>query len=481
MKLSRFVFKLLPATLKAIAIQSYHTLNGRRFVDLKKWISDNRGDRESNNFIVQESFNRLTNLNSLGRSPRLAIVSPTPPAETGIANYTIETYRHSEFEIDIYSSFSTNIDYLSTVYIAEIIRSRAKIYALDTLPYGRSINDYRAVVFTLGNSYHNLPYMLSLLSISKHSQDIRICIHLHDPFVLTLLRLTCEARGRNFVNDLEKSYGKLSIAERIRVESQDYSMLMERGISGVSALFSGIEIYTFIVNSSAGEKFIRADFENNLNQDSDFRVERIFLPILPPPALLSIIPAEPEHIRIGTFGIPDTAKRTEVVIEAFKLLRKIIPDAELLIAGYSADQYAEQSHLAAVEGIVILDSPNDLELQRAMRSCHLGIQLRQRNTGESSGIVPQLLANQVPVLVSQLGAFSEYGDAVGYVPVNADASQLLELILNELRIGGRRDEAISRLVKDHDPAHFCTRLLDLVSPSPLHLVLKAKMEEMRAQ
>jgi glycosyltransferase involved in cell wall biosynthesis len=468
MGILRKIYKLLPSGLKGMVIQVYYSLSGWHFDDLKKWMTENSSGGGDNSFIAQESYNRLSSLAAGGRSPIIAIVSPTPPTETGIANCTIETYRHANYALDIYSSFSSTDNYLSMAYAAEIMHSRTKIYSLDTLSYGKAINNYRAIVYTLGNSSHNLPYMVSLFRLIDRANDVPVYVHLHDPVVLNLLRIFSYAVGRDFIFELEKVYGKLTDDEKLCAKVENYQPLVTRGICGVTALFGQLGVAGIIVNSVAGETILKADLANSQDPNCQANIERLFHPVFPPSSMP--LPTDRKNIRIGTFGIPSSAKCTELVVQAFRMLREEIPDSELVIAGFNANRYAQHHALNHVDGIIIVDSPSNFELQRTMASCHLGIQLRSQNVGESSGVIPQLLANNVPVLTSKIGAFAEYGDAVSYAPPNVDAAGLLRCIMNELRGQDHREKAMLSFTEAHSPTRFCSNLLDMVAPARLHLI-----------
>lgn len=86
--LARFIYRLLPRVLQTFTKEAYYTLCGWRFDDLKCWVTANAqpriSEQFSNQLIDHESYARLNTSRSAGRAPRLAVVSPVPPADTGI-------------------------------------------------------------------------------------------------------------------------------------------------------------------------------------------------------------------------------------------------------------------------------------------------------------------------------------------------------------------------------------------------------------
>lgn len=461
--LRKKIWRSLPLQIKIFLKRSFQRLTNSdvewHFGDLRVWIAENARNAD-NSFVAQESYNRLLGASNGGRVAKIAIISPTPPAETGIATYTVETYCRSGYEVDIYSIFETVESYLETVYSNLIVNSRCNIYSLNTLPYGKKLNAYQALVFTLGNSSHILPYLLSLAKMDHGTAGIPIFVHLHDPVVLNLLRLVCERRYHPFQDELEKIYGPLEDSEKADIKRQDYRRLIARGICGAEALFGALPIEGIFVNSDAAAKILARDHAVCENPGPAIPVERVFNPVFPSTLKTKTFDGQ-SRIRIGTFGIPGRGKGTDIIVKAFKLLRYEIPDAELVIAGFDARYFAKHHDLKVTDGILVINSPTNTELEKAMSSCHLAVQLRTVNTGESSGIVPQLLANDVPTIVTDIGAFSEYGDAVAYLPPDAEPETLAKMMLDELRFSGQRDDAVRRYVEECDATQFCEQLFKL--------------------
>ena len=105
------------------------------------------------------------------------------------------------------------------------------------------------------------------------------------------------------------------------------------------------------------------------------------------------------------------------------------------------------------------DKPSTERLLALMEGIDVGVQLRAVNTGESSGIVPQLLSRDTPVVLSRVGSFAEYDDVVTAVPVGCSAAELVEALSGELRDAPRKSTLRRAYVDAHSPARFCEALM----------------------
>jgi hypothetical protein len=92
-----------------------------------------------------------------------------------------------------------------------------------------------------------------------------------------------------------------------------------------------------------------------------------------------------------------------------------------------------------------------------MAECDIALQLRERNLGESSGIVPTLLAMRKTVIVSPVGSFAEYREAA--IMFDADPIALADLIESRPSVGPDQIEAY---VERHDLSHFSRDFVEAV-------------------
>jgi glycosyltransferase involved in cell wall biosynthesis len=170
------------------------------------------------------------------------------------------------------------------------------------------------------------------------------------------------------------------------------------------------------------------------------------------------------QVRIGTFGVPNERKRTDVVIAAFREFKKRFPLATLTIAGFHAHAYAHERRLNSSDGFEVFEC-GDQEFDDLMRSIDLAVQLRSVNWGESSGVLSRLLALDIPVIASPIGAFQEYGNAVSYFSTDGNPQGLAELMIELVSSTSDFTEARRHFREQHSPAQFCELLSGLVTPS----------------
>ena len=102
-----------------------------------------------------------------------------------------------------------------------------------------------------------------------------------------------------------------------------------------------------------------------------------------------------------------------------------------------------------------------MQLITCMKQCNIAIQLRSYNLGESSGIVPQLLALGKSTIVSNIGSFREFGDAVRIVERELTADELSSTIL-DLHANPIDASKIKRYVEERRPSLFQKRLVEIL-------------------
>lgn len=406
-------------------------------------------------FILQDSLRRLEDA-SASMAPRIAVVSVLPPMETGIANYTLAAFEASDVPVDVFAPFPDAGAYLGAVHRLPRPGGPLTIHALETLSFALATRHYKAVVWVLGNSHHHLP-VLRLLRDTRHlDPTVPNWVQLHDPVLLNLARLHAGQIGMDPATLLRPAAGpEIADANWDAVAHSDFRSIDAYGGLAARALLVDLPLDGLILHSRAAREVLLSGWP-----DLDrLRQRQLFLPALDP-----FVPRlhEPKAgLRIGSFGfLGGASKGIETILAAFRELRRSWPDATFVIAGYSAERYAQQHGLVGAPGVEIHDNPPLPALLALMDSVDVAVQLRMHNSGESSGIVPQLLSRDVPTLVSMIGAFAEYGEAVRGMPVGCGADELIPAILEEAQHPERRRSARRCYVETRRPADFCAALFD---------------------
>jgi len=156
----------------------------------------------------------------------------------------------------------------------------------------------------------------------------------------------------------------------------------------------------------------------------------------------------------GCFGHLNASKRIPQLVEAFAVVRKRHPNAKLLLVGpaspgFDADRFA-------MEGVERSGYVEEEELWSLMAACDACISLRSPTMGETSGSAIRALSLGRPLVVSDLGWFSELPDDVALkVPVDEDeipslATALELLASSEPTQLAMSDAARSYVQREHD-------------------------------
>jgi hypothetical protein len=399
-------------------------------------------------FILDHSIARLAS-DAPKKLPSIAVATCLPPAATGIATASIITFREAPIGVDAFTCYDTAADYFAGISDLRIRGSNMRIFDLACMPLAAGEMRYSAQIFVVGNSDHNLPIVAALRQARMFPPQAPIWVHIHDLHLLYIFQRWCESVGLDFQATVFACYGK-SVAELYRTGAA----------VGMRALLQDIPIAGIIVNSQAAREIV-------LRELPDANVQVLFHPVVDVGRSVRS-GADAGPLRIGTFGVPNAAKRTEIVVEAFELLKQQYdPAARLVIAGFDAADFARQQRLQPADGYEIYDAPGDDTLHDLMAGVDVAIQLRDRNFGESSGVIARLLTIGTPTIVSGVGAFGEFGDAVALLEPKAGASKLAELIRVERLAAPSRAAAMAAYCQEHSPAKFCVRLMNVLGVQPV--------------
>ena len=136
---------------------------------------------------------------------------------------------------------------------------------------------------------------------------------------------------------------------------------------------------------------------------------------------------------IGCFGFLNMNKRIPQLLEAFASLRRRRPGARLLLVGAAGERFdvaRRLERLGLSEGVERLDYVPEERMWSLMAACDVLVNLRYPTMGETSGSVIRALSLGKPLLVSDVGWFSELpDDAVLKVPVDELEVAMLEAAL----------------------------------------------------
>lgn len=413
--------------IRALPRQAYATISGWRFEDVKKHIDSvvsTDHDALSSMLTVQGAFAAKSG----DRPSRLAVVTCLPPDESGIANFSM---RHlAEFPEPV-SIFSQVRDVSRHLYNATLLHNRsggnAQLYPMGSLLAKDATSNFDKIVVVIGNSEHNLEAFRQLEHLSGIGRGKSICCYLHDPCCLNIVQVGKALSNDQMTAFVQEIYSDRALTPHAGPSWALHANLLKQGVLGVRAIYDA-GAHEFIVNSHFAAELVKKDL--GPERAANCVINVAFHPVLMENLAENSQPRQEDIRTIGSFGAPSEAKATEVIVRAVSLLNERGVRTNLLLAGYGARRYAYAQFGTTLPNWLSVDEPQtERELQLAMLKCDLAIQLRKESLGESSGVVPTLIGLGKTTIVSPVGAFSEYGDAVAYFR-GFDALELMAMILN---------------------------------------------------
>jgi len=353
------------------------------------------------------------------RIPRIAFVSPLPPAPSGVAAYSYrlveEIVATGGVEIDVFADGPTR---------AVDAPAGAALYAAPALqPVERLTGRYDRVVYTLGNSHHHL----GALALLRHrpgavvSHDVRLTnLYRHETGDPGLLPHGLADRIRAIYGDSLPA--RLGRNNEVASEDFDrYGLLMAREAICLSEVF--------FVSSPASAALARLDAGPALAGRIavlPFAIEApgdrrtAFAEDAAVPQDCPIAAAwwgRPPDVRadravVAHFGIVDPVKSPELLIDAFaSLLGRAGSEASGALLAFvgpiSEDLAGTLAGRAAALGIgdrLAITGPLPPDGYRAwLAAATIAVQLRRSFNGEASAAVGECLASGVPTVATNLG------------------------------------------------------------------------------
>ena len=179
---------------------------------------------------------------------------------------------------------------------------------------------------------------------------------------------------------------------------------------------------------------------------------RIPHPAWPAPAIQPERP--PGEPVFGAFGNVNNTKRVPFLLEAFARFRDLHPEARLLLSGAAAPGSTKYGR---EDGVVREGYVDEERLWALMSGVDAVISLRSPTMGETSGTAIRALSVGKPLLVSDVGWFSELPDDVAIkVAPGDDEAERLAVALETLRdpaVRERMGTNARELAAEHDVEH----------------------------
>ena len=140
---------------------------------------------------------------------------------------------------------------------------------------------------------------------------------------------------------------------------------------------------------------------------------------------------------IGCFGVVNASKRIPELLDATAKVREAHPDVTLLLVGPTSPGFDLERRLQrlglAEEGLVHEGWTDEARLWQLMAGADVAVNLRHPTMGETSGSVIRALSLGKPLVVSDVGWFSELPDEVAVkIPTGDDEVPVLTAALELL-------------------------------------------------
>ncbi|HYH05655.1 MAG TPA: glycosyltransferase [Thermoanaerobaculia bacterium] len=337
---------------------------------------------------------------------RLAVLTPLPPARSGVAHYAS--------------------------LVLPALATRADVRAFATLE-GYRAGDYDAVIYQLGNNpHHELMY--------REAMRTPGVVVLHDLVLHHLIVEMTLARGdaEAYVAAMQANHG-------------------EAGAAWARGRAAGLhsEMGNFLLPASVEiAQRSRAVIVHNEYAAARLRSFGVTTPIhvVPHPYVPETRTFDRDAIRaklgftneqcvIGFFGFVTSAKRAELVLAAFRIARERDPRLALLIVGEPAPNIDVASLQG--EGIVLTGYVDDDEFPAYYAAADRFVNLRYPSAGETSGTLIRAFDAGRPVAVSEYAQFAELpADCVFKVPLGAhEVETLVEFFTRKLPDPSRAQRA----------------------------------------
>jgi len=343
----------------------------------------------------------------------IAIFTPLPPLKTGIADYSYDLVvglsKIKNLNITVYTNTNAYInDEIEVLNVTKINK--------------QNYEDFELIIYQFGNNIEFHAYMYEILK--KHSG----IIHLHDIVLHQVLAHTLDYKNniQGYLHTIRKLYGEkisLYLNELLNINIKPWR------ISLVTKLPCFEEFVQYsdacIVHSDFALKKVKDKFSTK----PSYKIDQLY-------NLSPLAKEGNSTLRFGVFGGVEVNRRVETIIESFA---KVIAsnkniNVELIIVGTVTQRCKDIFDLPKkynIEDYVYFyNYVDNQEFLRLLNSVDLLIALRDPTVGETSAVVSKALQLNIPIVVSNVGWYSELPDFVDKISNENIKEELTVLLTN---------------------------------------------------
>jgi glycosyltransferase involved in cell wall biosynthesis len=388
---------------------------------------------------------------------RLAIVSPLPPAPTGIADYTVDVARalSGEREIELFHDQK---------HVSPSIQSPA--FSIADLPARAAARPYDAVVYQMGNApAHDFMYgWLERIPGAVVLHDLV----LHHSFARRFLEApAAEAYARDPSSHKKRVEAEKAHASFLAAVEAVYPGQGERLKDAHFNTTGDLLPYVFPLFEPALVKALAVGAHN------DFMVEALqaarpdlaCIPLAMPIATVPVSSAMVSKLRaswglrgedpvVGCFGLVTREKRIETVARAVSRIADLYPGVRMLLAGQVSDRAWLETlldRIGVAHRTVVTGRLEGDDFAAAMEIADAVVHLRYPTARETSAALLRVMAQGRPVIISDIANQSEIpDDAVRRVDLadeEGDLARALHAILSDKPAARALGERARRFVE----------------------------------
>lgn len=391
------------------------------------------------------------------RRPRLAYVSPLPPERSGIADYSAELLPAlaQHYEIEVVTPQAA----VSDPWIAAHCPLRTPDW------FRQHAGRYDRVLYHVGNSmYHS--HMLALI------EEIPGVVVLHD-FFLSALLARMESTGVEpgcWVDALYDSHGYAAVAERLRGDSAAVAAAYPCNLAVLRAARS-IIVHADHSRALAHAWYGPAAAAMPIHTIAHLRVA---VAEVPRSAARQALGFDAARFIVCSFGLLGPTKLNDRLLDAW-LASALAQDArcELVFVGehaggaYGAALLARIAASPARSRIRITGWADGATYRHYLAAADVGVQLRMRSRGETSGTVLDCMNYGLATIVNAHGSLAELPiDAVLQLPDQFDDAALVAALERLHDDGAARACLAARgracIASAHAPARCAAAYRDVI-------------------
>lgn len=301
-----------------------------------------------------------------------------------IAEWTIKTHSINTDDYDIFVDAKKYKEYLSILSFKK--NNINNIYPFYLYKKFKKRLTYKAKIFVLGDSYHNINALSEAIN-SKNEKNRYLLIH--DGCLFGLLYTYI--KEENIDNFISKYY------KNKKINTQKlYTSFLENKIFFIKPIIELTSINNIIALDKKVKELILKDNSNN----KDLKIESIFLPTEEINNVDNInLKEEKEQYILGIFGGFNPEKKPiDKILKALEILNKKLK-VKLIIVGSGVEKFFQEKKYSK-NNIQIFEKPDSKLWLKLLNSVDLALELREEWFGYSSGVISELTGLKKKILIT---------------------------------------------------------------------------------